>query len=92
MSDTYLRVVVGLAAIAFLPAIIAGAGFYIAAALAVAVVASLLGGRFAVRTGTRAWENRHMGAKSRRTDIQDVIGGSNRKQNKGGSNDQWGRR
>lgn len=87
MSDTVARVALALAALLFLPAIVAGGGFIIAVILAVAVLGTILGGRWGVRLGTDIWKNREFGAKAGQqgADVREMVG-------RGPDEDDWGRK
>lgn len=72
MSGTFDRVVLALAALVVLPAIVAGGGFVVAIALAVALVVGAYSGRY----GLRIVEKRHVGAKQAgRRDARDRLRG-----------------
>ncbi|MFC4553547.1 MULTISPECIES: hypothetical protein [Halorussus] len=82
MSGTFDKIVFGLAAVAFLPAVLAGGGFIIAFVLAVSVVVGAYGGR----EGLDLLKKQHIGSKAgaRRRDVQDAISGDS-------TDDTWGR-
>lgn len=75
MSSTFDRVVLGLAAIVLAPALVVGAGFYVAAGLAFLVLVGGYGGRY----GAQLVKNQHIGARARNqsNDMRDIVGGSN---------------
>lgn len=59
-SDKYIVAVAALAALVFLPALVAGAGFVVAIVLAVLLIAALLG----VPLGYDLYKNKTMGERS----------------------------
>jgi len=59
MSETFNKVVLALVVLAFLPALLAGGGFIVAAVLAVLIVSGMYGGRW----GLELVKQRHVGAK-----------------------------
>lgn len=83
MSDTLAKVAVGIAALFFLPALIAGGGFIVAAGLAIGTLVALLGGR----EGLEIIKNRELGAKAgqRRAEARDMVTGNP-------NDDEWGRK
>ena len=82
MSSTFDRVVLGLAAIAFAPALIAGSGFAIAVGLAVGILVTGYGGRY----GAEILKNQHIGSRGTRTnDFRDIVNGS------GSDDTDWGK-
>jgi len=64
------RIVWGIAAIVFAPALLAGGGFIVALGAVAIVLTGYYGGRY----GARVYEQRNIGAKGGR-DLNQIIGG-----------------
>ena len=81
MNDAFTKIAFGIAALLFLPALVAGGGFIIAILLAILVLVTLFGGRF----GLEIIKNREFGAKAGRNGMSDVV-------QRRPDDDEWGRR